>query len=294
MDQPKRSVAVSRVSARMSERRGKGSGTRTREGAEHQNVQIILRASAIFRFLSEEHVELSLTEIAERLGAYPSGTLRLLQSLTDEGLLSRSASTGNYRLGPRIIELAGVMFSRMSLLGTIRPTVERLSQSLRETVAVSVYQSGTVTYVDCVEPSYPIKYSVRIGASVPATWVASGQAMLAGMPEEAERLLGLGQPLRRHGEMSAEAFRAELSRIARRGYALDRGHYLQSLGSAAAAVRGHLGRPLASVTIISDRRKFEGKDGQKLGEIVRAAADDMSRQLGAGRESSPRKGGRRE
>ncbi len=73
-----------------------------------QRVEAVERALAILDCFDEAHLTLSLSEIANRSGLYPSTALRLCGSL-ERGHYLRRDEDGRYRLGSTIQRLAGSM-----------------------------------------------------------------------------------------------------------------------------------------------------------------------------------------
>ena len=66
-------------------------------------MQALERILAILESTSRTASAASPAKVAEETGLSLSTVVRLMQSLADEDVLVRSAETGQYRMGPRLI-----------------------------------------------------------------------------------------------------------------------------------------------------------------------------------------------
>ena len=78
-------------------------------------VQALERALDILDCFSFQQRELGLTEIAERTGLNKTTAKRLISNLTSRGYLQHVPDTKQYKLGLRLFELGGIVFSSFSL-----------------------------------------------------------------------------------------------------------------------------------------------------------------------------------
>lgn len=63
-------------------------------------------ARLLFGLAGHSYRGLRLQQVAEGIGESPSTTLRNLQRMEDDGLVERSPHDNNWRLTPRVIQLA--------------------------------------------------------------------------------------------------------------------------------------------------------------------------------------------
>jgi DNA-binding IclR family transcriptional regulator len=145
-----------------------------------RRTQAVQRAVEILKLFSLAEPDLALQTIADRLGLSAATTHRLLQTLDDEGLLSRIPATDLYRLGPLLPSLSAQMIAQYPVRRLAAPYVQRLAHELRASVALSRFDHGEVLYLDCVvEGPSAVVLAIRTGARLPAHCVASGRALLA-------------------------------------------------------------------------------------------------------------------
>jgi DNA-binding IclR family transcriptional regulator len=257
--------------------------------APSPRIQLLERAMAVLGLFSAQRPSLSLTEIAEELEMYPSSTHRLLGTLEGGGFLMRQRESGRYQLGPRLLELAGQAMSDLDVRRLAEPHLRSLLHEFRESVSLGYYDGGDVVYLEALPGLHSINITTRIGARHPAACVASGRAMLAFLPDEAERLTAAdlarcAEAGARH-PFSLETLRRDLTAIRRRGYALDDATFLEGTRAAASPVLGHDDRPIAAVTIVAPSARLPQRRLAQVGRRVRETALAISDEIRHGQSS---------
>ncbi len=158
--------------------------------------------------------------------AFPKATLyRLLQTLTSQNLLEYDAETQTYSLGIRLVRLAHNAWTQSSLAPIARPHLDRLSAELKVTVHLAQLDNAQVLYVDKRNAAEPIEMFSAAGKVGPAYCTGVGKAMLAFLPDAAQRSAVAQQSFHRfteHTYTTAQALTKELAAIRARGYAFDR------------------------------------------------------------------------
>jgi IclR family transcriptional regulator, acetate operon repressor len=233
---------------------------------------------AVLGMFGPQAHSLSLSEIAEALGAYPSSTSRLLQTLEDGGFLVRDRESGRYRLGTRLLELAGNVMADFDIRTIARPHLRRLSYDSGESVSLGYYDNLNVVYLDSFPGTHTFHLSVTIGARHPAWQVASGRSLLALMPEEAERLL-VDKSL---SPVTRKELEGELEGIRDRGYALDEGNFLAGIHAAASAVVGKDEAPLVAVSMVAPAGRLPPDKIEAAGERVKRTAKLIAAEIDSG------------
>ncbi|MEM8657058.1 MAG: IclR family transcriptional regulator, partial [Pseudomonadota bacterium] len=152
---------------------------------------------------------------------YPKATLyRLLQTLTNQGMLRHDPDRNTYAMGMRLIRLAHGAWAQTSIAPVARPFLDRLSAKLGETVHLAQLDAGQVLYVDKRNATKPISMFSDAGKVGPAYCTGVGKAMLAFLPE-ADLTKALGaQAFQQHTPATltdAERLRAELEQIRTQG-----------------------------------------------------------------------------
>jgi DNA-binding IclR family transcriptional regulator len=179
-------------------------------------VRAVERALDILSAFTDE-TELSLTEIAARTQLHKSTVHRLLASLEGKDFVTRNAETEKYRLGFRIWELAANLSQSDDPAIMLQPEMERLRDSLGETVSLYVRDGGERIRIQAVQSNQAIRRVAPIGARLPLNVGASSKVLIAfaGADVQKEVL----ETLEWSGLAEKEAFIRQLDEIRRLGYA---------------------------------------------------------------------------
>lgn len=195
------------------------------------------RLLAILGALGEQ-AELSLSEIADRVGLPRPTALRFLRSLEPSGWVVRK-SDGRYALGPAVLALAGRYLSADSLLVAASPLMRSLRDRLGETISLSRVSGGQRTCVQEFPSTQSLRLVLGLGEQSPLHAGASGLLLLAHLPADA-RAAVLDRPLHAFTGRtitSREQLEEECALIRERGWVLTRGQ--KTAGGVALAVPLH-------------------------------------------------------
>lgn len=162
--------------------------------------------------------ELSLTEIAGKVGLHKSTVHRLLASLEGKGFVLRDPASEKYRLGFRIWELSANLSQDDDPEVALLPEMERLRDLLGETISLYVRDGLERIRVQAVQSNQAIRRVAPVGARLPLYVGASSKVLVAfGGPEvEAQVLDSAPWP----GEDERASFLKQLADVRREGYAI--------------------------------------------------------------------------
>lgn len=246
-------------------------------------VQSVVRSLDLLEAVAGS-AESGLVELANRTDLRPSTAHRLLATLVERGYVVQNPQTNRYRLGHRIIALAGVIEDRIARLrASAHPRIKAIRDQYDETTNLVVLDRFSVVYVDQFESSRAVRMFTRIGSRVPAHATGSGKALLAFQPPAMLEELFAREPLRQltpHTVTSGDALRAELARVRERGYALDREEYEEGVACVAAPIFDHTGDVQAAVSISGPVDRINRFDLRDVGEELARLMLETSRELG--------------
>lgn len=237
------------------------------------SVQSISRAFAVLGALGDG--PLGVTEVADRAGLPKSTAARLLASLVGEGAVEQIPGETAYRLGPRLITLAGG-FSLIRSLGALaRPILADLARESGEAAGLGIPDGDQVHYIDQIDTPNPVLVRDWTGARAPLHAVSSGQVLLAFRSSVAiDRYLD--RPLERFTDTTLAApddVRERLREIRRRGYAWAIEEFDPGISSVAAPIADGSGEVIAAVHIHGPSYRFPAAGTEpRLAEIVVAGA----------------------
>lgn len=142
-------------------------------------VATVERAVAVLHALADSEGDLGNNEIARRTGINASTVSRLLATLAKDELVSRVADNGQFRLGPRLVELGNAALARVDVRQLCRPHLVALTAATGETATLSVpYEEGTIT-VDFVQSPSSVRSVAQVGRPSIAHATATGKVFLA-------------------------------------------------------------------------------------------------------------------
>jgi DNA-binding IclR family transcriptional regulator len=244
-------------------------------------VQSVERAITILRCLAG--TEAGVSQLAE-LAELPKSTVsRLLATLQDLGAVT--ATSGRYRIGPLLAELAAGTGGRGRLVSIARPHLAELVDAYREDAGVSILDGGDVLYLDQLSAHTAVQLRDWTGERVPPHCVSSGLVLLA-HADAADQRAALAAPLPRlttRTVVSPPKLRRRLAAIARRGSEWVYGEFADDINSVAAPVFGSDdGTAVAALHVHGPSYRFPGqRDPDAIAAGVAAAAEQMSRRLQA-------------
>lgn len=223
-------------------------------------------------------------ELSALVGLSPSTAHRLLADLERLGLVARTDQS-TYRLGQEFLRLAWATTDRFPLHELSRDVLRALRDSSGETSFFGVYsaQRREMMFTLTVESPHPLRYAIPLREWLPLNAGASGIAILAFLsnPVQQEILRG---PLRRATQrtlVNATGLTERLEEVRRAGYALTLGERIEGAVAFAAPVLGPAG--VVGVTGISlPESRFDPADESRLGDLVRASAEELTGKIAGG------------
>ncbi|MBO0761446.1 MAG: IclR family transcriptional regulator [Candidatus Dormibacteraeota bacterium] len=245
-------------------------------------VEAADRVLRVLQAFGPHERDVSLGDLAQRVGLPKSSVHRLLVTLVGHGFVERDPSTRRYRLGVRLFELGSTVIHERGLHSAAHPVLEELSASTGETCHLAILSGLEAVYVYKVDGNSSITMSSRVGGRAPCHATSIGKVLTAWVGEDVLRQLR-GHRLRAYTDRtitSARALEAELARVREQGYALDLEELEEGLRCVAAPVRDGSGRVVAALGIAGPRRRFQDGHLDRVVPPVVQAAARLSRNLG--------------
>jgi DNA-binding IclR family transcriptional regulator len=238
-------------------------------------TQAVERALVILELFDERTDELTIAEAAARLGVHRSTASRFLAALERHGLLEQHE--GRYRLGLRLVSLAGLVLNRFPARAIARDVLRQLRDEVEETVYLGLLDDREVVYIDQASGPHVTVNADWVGYRQPLTAGATGCLLLAFQPPAVvEELLAAAD------ERSLLPSELELAAIRRRGYLVRRNDLPEPRGGAGAAapVYDHRGATVAAISVWGPRHRVEGRLETEIVPAVLRAAGRVSEGLG--------------
>lgn len=154
--------------------------------SEQRLVSALARGVSILRCFSPTQTELSARELMD-MTALPKPTLfRLLETLSDLGLVRYAERTSKYVIGLAMLNLAAPALARMGMRQLARPLMEELAHHLQGQVQMVAGWRQQLSYVEVVQGQGSRLFRPEVGMVMSMSRTASGRAYLCGLPQ-AER-----------------------------------------------------------------------------------------------------------
>ncbi len=268
-------------------------GTRsTRNSAKRARlVPAVDRAVRVLRALAADDGDPRLSDLSRRLRLSKSTLSGLLATLEHHGFVEREDGTRAYRLGAAVLELGHAVLQRQDIREIARPHLVRLRDLLGETAVLHVPAGDEAIIVERAESNHDLKVVAPPGHRLPPFAGAVAKVFLASLPDDQliavlkARALPAFTP---HSITTLDRYMEDLRRVRRRGYATDDEEYLPGVRAVSAPVRNARGRTPATVTVVGSAARLTRERVPEAVAAVTAAAEAISRSLGAPPHASAR------
>jgi DNA-binding IclR family transcriptional regulator len=219
--------------------------------AMSESIRAVDRALDILLCFTRQTPELTMTQIAEQVGIHKSTVHRLLGTLEKKRFVERNQSTGIYRPGIRLLQVAYLSLEHNDLRRLAAPFLRILADQSLETVDLAVMDDNEIIYIDVIESPQRVKLAAAIGMRLPTYCTASGKAILAHLSEDRiKRTLAGGMP--QHTErtlVTPEALFETLRLVREQGVAFSEQEYEEGINAIGAPILDINRLPIASVAV---------------------------------------------
>jgi DNA-binding IclR family transcriptional regulator len=253
----------------------------TAKGAR-SSVRVLDKAVEILDALSTRK-ELSVAEIADAMSEPRSTIYRLIASLQGHGFVDSANRRATYRLGPRLLELGGIVQSRFDVREAAAPIMEALHDEIEETIFLCIRRRDEAVCIERLDGLGVQSLALRLGGAMPLHTGGAPKAILA-FEAEAERdryISEIYQPtLKRSQHKDIGALREELEDARKVGYVISDEDVTIGIAAIGAPVFDHQGRVCAGLSVSGARALILGEGPQPLADKVIAGAAEASAAMG--------------
>ena len=140
-------------------------------------------------FLSDKD-EISLQDLASSSKLNKATVSRTTSTLVKRGYLRQKEKRGKYSLGTKFLDFSGIIKSRIKLRDIAMPHLIELSQAIKESVLLAIWDGKTAVFSETIHTDYPLRIVPDEGTRIPLYCTGVGKIFLAHMSdEELERYL---------------------------------------------------------------------------------------------------------
>ncbi len=241
----------------------------------------VARAFAILDILSPQgNTGLALTEAAKQLRMSKSTTHRYLITLEKLGAVERDEKD-RFRLGLKMIELAGLVLSQNNLQKQGEALINELAARTHETVHLAVPSGTEVVYIAKADSARSIRMFSYIGSKAPMYCTALGKAILAHSSAKlvAEVIRAGLAPRTPHTITSRQALWDELEKIRLEGFAFDNEENELGVSCVGTPVFDYNARVIGAISISGPTERMSPRR-LEFGPLVRETGLRLSKRMG--------------
>jgi len=251
--------------------------------SEETTSNAVERAFSILEIISESNQGLTNSDISRRLKLPKSSASYILRVMEKRGYLIRTE--GKYRLGLRIMSLARGQSAHVDVREVAKPILEKFVEKSRMSEAhLAVLDNGRAVYIEKVEAENSfIKMDIWVGHRLPVHTTAIGKVLVAYLPEqEVIKILDLRgmEKKTRRSITDKKKFLRELEKVRDYGFAFDNEENSLNVRCLAAPVFNHNGEVVAALGTSTTILQLDKTHLPKVVELVKDAAQKVSRQIG--------------
>jgi IclR family pca regulon transcriptional regulator len=213
-------------------------------------VQSLERGLAVIRAFDADRPELGLSDVARATGLTRATARRFLLTLVHLGYVRQEGN--QFSLRPRVLELGFSYLSALSLPEVAQPHMETLVAHVNESSSIAVLDDTEIVYVVRVPTSRIMSITIAVGTRLPSYPTSMGRVLLAALDEETlhERLARIElRPLTAATTADEGAFRREIERVRRQGWAMVDQELEQGVRSVAVPIGGADGAVAAALNV---------------------------------------------
>ncbi|GIN91559.1 HTH-type transcriptional regulator KipR [Siminovitchia terrae] len=248
--------------------------------------QSVVKALTLLDLFSENDLELTLNELAERSGMPKPTVYRLLSSLEYMGFLTKSKNSIHdvrYQLGIKLLELGGLVADGLELRKSALPHMQLLQSEINETVHLVIRDGDEAVYIEKVESNQAVRLYTRVGRRSPLYLGSGPQLLLAYLPnselEEIINKMNFHQ-VAENTIMNKEDLYEKIETIRGQGYSLSYGEQDTETFGISYPIYDHTDHVVAALNVSGPASRFQGSNRKLMKVKTKEAATKISNDLG--------------
>lgn len=249
---------------------------------DQNTVQALDRGLDILTHVAA-HPGHTLSEIAGATGEAVATVFRALATLQGHGMVEVEEPGQFWHVGPGAFRVGSAFLRRTKVVERARQPMEALMRETGETANLGVEVNDEVMFVAQVEAHEAIRAFFPPGTKGPMHSSGIGKALLAWYPEERVKAILARKGLERFTSLtitSESSLLRDLAHTRERGFAIDDQERAEGMRCIAAPIFNAHGEPVAGLSVSGPAFRVGLSDANRLGALVRAAADKVTEATG--------------
>lgn len=223
-------------------------GYRDLEARPAEFVEALAKGLAILECFDADHAEMTLSEVARRVGLSPAAARRSLITLQTLGYVGQKAK--RFHLTPRVMTLGSAFYYSARIDEVLQPDLRELVGKFGDASSVGTLDGENVIYVAHNSVQRARRAAAVVGARYPAFATSLGRVLLAGLPDAALDAYIAGvrpEPLTSKTLIDPAAIREEILAVREAGYSTTVDQLDYGITAIAVPIRDASGRTVAAL-----------------------------------------------
>lgn len=237
----------------------------------------------LIEVLSIQPESVKLQELAAQVSMNASTTLRFLTALEKKGFAIQD-DAGKYSLTYKFCEIADNIKIHTDIRNICLPYMKNISQSLGETVNLSIEENRAVVYLEVVQCAWrALSITQRIGKAAPLHCTGVGKLFMLGYTREQLQHLYEEKGFAKYTENTVttlEQMQEQLDEIRRQGYAIDNEECEVGIRCIAVPIRDYTGKMVAGLSVSGPASRMTFESIQEKIPYLFEVAGEISKRLG--------------
>lgn len=251
----------------------------------NENVESVIRATRIIEYLAEASSEMSLVEIARKVGLHIVTTRRLLLTLMRVEFVKQNPENKRYTLGLRLFLIGKSLNSDtdLKLRQISLPYLRELMEKSGETTNLVIEDKEQAVYIEQAECKSYLRTANKVGSRAPLHCTAVGKIILSSRsPQERKKYLeGVSLvPLTSRTITDKGKLLLELEEISKRHIAVDNEEQVIGERCFAVPVFNQIGETIGAISISGPNSRLTSKRMKELKPIIQGVGLRISKEMG--------------
>ena len=247
---------------------------------KEDGTSALRKAIHVFKCFSEEESELSLSDIANKLGIPLPTASRILGTLVEERLLERNEKTKLYQLGLYCLRLGKIAEESGTLRRCALPYLERLRNQFNETANLYIRRGTSRICYAQRETFASLRRSVRIDGTEFTLYAgAGGRCLLAWAPQDVLEAVLCKMESLTPFTADRETLMKELDETRLKGYAVSYSEREIGVTAVAAPVFDSPGSVCAAITLSGPEARFTEEVVAQMIAAIKKTAQELSAEM---------------
>jgi len=246
---------------------------------------VLAKAATLINALATERIATS-SQLTDMINEPASSVYRMLGTLQEIGWIEQLSNRGAFRLGTKMISLAGNMLNNLDVRRASMPILRSIHEATGETTFLCVRRNSRAVCIERIEGKRVNSRLLSLGSSLPLHVGAAPRAILAFEGREAweEYATLLGQnPDGRFSARDKSKLLADLGSIQNDGYVISDDDLTPGIAAVGAPIFNHRNHVVASLSVSGLREGIlaPAHGSASITELVAQGARELSLYLGA-------------